>query len=84
MTTQLTNDKAKNQGFLCLGLAACALFGVVPGLVVAGLKVENPAIRETLGFIALMPALGGIVFSILGLLLLSQKIKPLKGATAKI
>jgi len=78
--TTITTDKAKSQGFLFLGLAALALFGVVPGLALAGLKTEDLHTREILGLIALVPALGGVVFSIFGLLLFSKKIKPLGGA----
>jgi len=77
--TTITSDKAKNQGFMFLGGAALALFGVVPGLALAGLKIEDHHTREILGLVALVPALGGIVLSIFGLLLLSNKIKPLAG-----
>jgi hypothetical protein len=82
MTTQttITNDKAKNQGFLFLGGATLALFVVVPALLVAGMKTDDHGTRQILGLVALLPAAVGLILSIFGVLILSNKIKPLKGA----
>ncbi len=76
--TTITTDKAKNQGFLFLGGAVLALFVIVPALLVVGTKVEDHGTRQTLGLIALFPAAVGLILSVFGILLLSNKIKPLK------
>ncbi len=75
----ITNDKAKNQGFLFLGGATLALFIIVPTLLVAGLKTEDHGTRQMLGFIAGAPAGLGMILSVFAILLLSNKIKPLTG-----
>jgi len=76
-TPTITNDKAKNQGFLFLGGATLALFVIVPALLVAGMKTEDHGTREILGLIALAPMLVGLILSVFGILILSNKIKPL-------